>query len=180
MGAVGLALVFVAAVTLGADMHTSDAGRTFLLIEEGVRLKAYKDAVGVWTIGAGHTSAAGPPRVVAGMTITSGEVMEILSRDLLTYERAVLDATKGIALKQHEFDALVSLCYNIGPGNFQKSSVLRHLIAKRYQQAGVSFSLWNKAKGRVLSGLTKRRRKERTMFLTGKYTGVTIKGGSAK
>lgn len=172
-----LTLALLLALLLETRMQMSDAGRSFLMLHEGVRLTAYRDAVGVLTIGAGHTSAAGPPFVFPGMTITSQEASEILAQDLRRFEREVLAATVGISLHQHEFDALVSLCYNIGPTKFQKSSVLRYLLARKKRDAAGAFSLWNKAKGRVLAGLTRRRREEARLFLTGHYTGVRLSDG---
>src|SRR4051812_18210167 len=101
-------------------MRMSDQGRALLTKREGVRLKAYRDSVGVWTIGVGHTSAAGPPTVTPGQTITAQECDEIFRRDLVQYENAVNKAVK-VPLAQHQFDACVSLCYNIGAGGFARS-----------------------------------------------------------
>ena len=94
-------------------MTTSAAGRQFITEEEGQRLTSYQDSIGVWTIGVGHTSAEGPPHVTAGLQITSQECDEILARDLQKTEQAVLSCVT-VPLAQNEFDALVSLCFNIG------------------------------------------------------------------
>jgi lysozyme len=123
----------------------------------------------VWTIGVGHTTAAGPPAVNQGLTITAAESDSILADDLKATEGQVSgDITVQVA--QHEFDALVSLCFNIGPGNFKKSSVVRDLNAGNRQAAGDAFLMWNKAGGNVITGLSNRRNRERTLFLTG-HTG---------
>jgi lysozyme len=109
-------------------MNTSPAGRKVLVQREGRRLKAYRDSVDVWTIGVGHTSAAGPPKVVPGLTITEAECDAIFSRDLAAFAASVEAAVK-VPLAQHEFDALVSFCYNIGQAGFARSTVVRRLNA---------------------------------------------------
>lgn len=128
-----------------ASMKMSKAGRKTLTTREGVRLKAYKDSVGVWTIGIGHTSAAGDPKVTPTLRITAEECDEIFTRDLVKYEKAVNDAVK-ILVTQTEFDAMVSLCFNIGPGGFAKSSVVRRLNAGDRKGAAKAFLMWNKPK----------------------------------
>jgi lysozyme len=150
---------------------TSKAGGAFIAAFEGVELKAYPDpgtGGDPWTIGVGHTAAAGPPAVHKGMTITRDEALSILAQDLGKVERTVSKQVPG-ALAQSEFDALVSLCFNIGDGNFGKSSVVRHLNAGERAQAGDAFLMWNKAAGKVMKGLTRRREAERHLFLTGDY-----------
>ncbi len=148
-------------------MTVSGAGRKAITAHEGLRLRAYPDpATGgdPWTIGVGHTSAAGKPIVYKGMVITAADADEILSRDLGKFEAYVRNAVK-VPLKQHEFDALVSLCFHIGPRNFNKSSVVRRLNAGDRAGVAEAFLLWNKAAGKVMPGLTRRRKEEREMFL---------------
>ena len=148
-------------------MKVSAAGRKAIAAHEGVRLVAYPDPATKgepFTIGCGHTSAAGPPKVYKGMTITAQECDEILSRDLATFERAVLNAVK-VPLNQNQFDALVSFTFNVGAGNLQKSTLLRKLNAKDYKGAADQFTVWNKAAGKVMNGLVKRRADERALFL---------------
>lgn len=147
------------------SMKTSPSGRAAITRREGNKLKAYKDSVGVLTIGVGHTSAAGPPRVVSGMTITAQESDDILSRDLALFEKAVSSAVK-VPLKQNEFDALVSLAFNIGAGAFSKSTLVRKLNAGDRAGAADQFLVWNKAGGKVLKGLASRRADERKQFLS--------------
>ena len=98
---------------------------------EGKRLAAYRDCVGVWTIGYGHTSRAGSPQVTPGLKIGDAEADEILSRDLGLFERGVADALHKAKCKvlQREFDALVDLAFNIGLGAFRSSSLLRVYLA---------------------------------------------------
>lgn len=147
-------------------MKMSAKGRAFLKREEAVKLRAYRDAVGIWTIGVGHTSAAGPPTVTEGMTITAAEADEILSRDLAKFEAAVSAAVK-VPIAQHEFDALVSLCFNIGEARFKRSTTVRRLNAEDRPGAAEAFLWWNKAGGSVLRGLVNRRKRESVLFLKG-------------
>jgi len=97
---------------------------------EGLELTAYKDPVGIWTIGYGHTDAAGAPRVTPGLVIAEDEAGQILRRDLGQYEAAVDSAVK-VPLSKNQRGALVSLCYNIGPRAFRKSTVVRRREAER-------------------------------------------------
>lgn len=145
-------------------MKTSRDGIALLKKWEGCRLKAYTDSVGVWTIGYGHTSAAGEPRVAAGMSITQQEAEDILARDLVKYEAAV-DRALTRSPSQAQFDACVSLCYNIGQGAFAGSTVVRKFNAGDIDGAADAFLLWNKAGGKVLPGLEARRADERKLFL---------------
>lgn len=148
-------------------MKTSPAGLALIKRFEGCRLKAYRCPAGVLTVGFGHTSAAGAPAVTAGLRITQAEADAILVRDLAKYEAPVLRAVKR-PLTQGQFDALVSLCYNIGPGNLAKSSVVRLLNAGDVQGAAKAFMSWTKAtvKGQrvTLPGLVTRRKAEVALF----------------
>jgi len=142
---------------------------------EGWRPKAYKDSVGVWTIGYGHTSMAGPPKVRAGMKITKAFGEDLLQKDLQKYAKAVDDAVK-VELNSNQFGALVSFCYNVGPGNFRKSSVLRYTNKSRFSDVPARLMLWNKAGGLVLRGLTRRRKAEGNLFMSTseKFNKVTV------
>jgi lysozyme len=123
-------------------MRMSPEGRALLKRREGVRLKAYRDSVGVWTIGVGHTTAAGLPAVTPDLVITPAECDLILARDLPRYERPVENAVK-VPLRQNEFDALVSCCFNVGP-KFASSTVIRKLNAGDRAGAAHAFLMWNK------------------------------------
>ena len=149
-------------------MKTTESGVDLIKKFEGKRLAAYPDpATGgdPWTIGYGHTSMAGPPAVKKGMKITDSEATDILVKDLGVYETAV---AKVLTSKPNgnQFSAMVSLCYNIGPGNFAKSSVLRKFNSGDIKGAADAFRSWNKAAGKVMAGLTRRREEERKLFLT--------------
>lgn len=142
-------------------MKASQAGIDAIKDYEGVRLKAYDDGVGVWTIGVGHTAG-----VKRGDVIDMERVDEFLRADLADAERAV-NARVVAPLTQDQFDALVSFVFNVGAGAFIASTLLKKLNARDYDGAADEFLRWNKAGGRVLAGLTKRRISERMMFLTG-------------
>lgn len=153
-------------------MQTSPAGRAFITLKEGKRLTAYQDSVGVWTIGVGHTTAAGSPSPVRGMTITDAECDEILSRDLAAFEAGV-EVAVTVTLAQHEFDALVSFAFNVGLGAFRGSTLLRRLNAGDREGAAAQFGVWVKAGGKTLPGLVSRRADEAALFRTGVHAGVS-------
>jgi lysozyme len=127
---------------------------------EGLRMKAYLPTPNdVWTIGYGHTKTAKP-----GMTITTKEATRLLYQDLAWVEDVVNDAVK-VPLTQNQYDALCSFVYNVGGGAFRKSTLLRLLNKGDYKGAADQFLRWNKQKGKVLRGLTRRRGEERSLFL---------------
>lgn len=128
---------------------------------EGLRLEAYLDTGGVWTIGYGHTG----PEVVKGLKITLEQAEAYLSADLKTAEAGVNKYVK-VLLTQNQFDALVSLTYNIGVSAFGLSTLVRLLNQGDYKGAAEQFLRWNKDNGRVIDGLTNRRRLERSLFLS--------------
>lgn len=148
-------------------MKMTREGLDLIKAHEGLRLEAYKCPSGVWTIGYGHTSAAGKPEVVKGMTIDSGEANAILMKDLAVYEGAVRNAVK-VDLTDAQYSALVSFCYNVGPGNFRKSSVLKAVNDRRFDLVPARLALWNKGNGKVLPGLARRRADEAALFMSGK------------
>lgn len=135
---------------------------------EGKRLAAYRDCVGVWTIGYGHTRRAGLPDPVVVRRITDAQADMILADDLAVFENGVAAELKNIArVEQREFDAFVDLAFNIGLGAFKSSSLLRHYRAGDKATTARDFLAWNKAGGKVLPGLVKRREAERNWFLYG-------------
>jgi lysozyme len=107
---------------------------------------------------------AGPPEVHRGLTITKAEADDLLALDLGKYEKAVSDLlTKEPT--ENQFAAMVSLCYNIGPGNFAKSTVCKAFNAGKIGESADAFRRWNKAGGKILNGLVRRREAERALFL---------------
>lgn len=146
------------------DMKMSDAGLEFLINEEGERLRAYKDGAGVWTIGVGHTGKD----VYPGKQITKEESRELLRKDVKFFELQVNNSIK-VALKQHEFDACVSLAFNIG--DFPRSSVAKFINDKKpLSEIERAFRMWNKItnpktkKKEVYDILVKRREREIKLF----------------
>ena len=147
-------------------MKTSAKGIDLICSFEGFRAKAYPDpATGgePWTVGYGHTSLAGGLQVKKGLVITEQQGRELLAMDLFKFEAAVAKGLKRIP-SQNRFDAMVSLCFNIGPGNFAKSSVLRCFNTGEFRAAADAFMRWDKAAGKVMAGLTRRRKAEADLF----------------
>ena len=140
-------------------MRTSQKGIDLIKKFEGCRLEAYKCPAGIWTIGYGHTKG-----VKDGMIISREQAKEFLREDLRIFEQAV-EACVKVPLSQNQFDALVSFCYNCGSGALKTSTLLRLLNEGKYSEAGEQFLRWNKAGGKVLVGLTRRREEERELFL---------------
>jgi len=155
-------------------MKTSATGRELIAAFEAEKLTGYLDAVHVPTIGYGHTEAAGglinytdgttTSRVIVGAKITSDEADRLLEADLRKFEAPVARALTRKP-SQEQFDALVSLAFNIGAGAVAKSSVVRRFNAGDDIGAANAFLMWNKAGGKVLAGLTRRREAERALFL---------------
>ena len=150
-------------------MKTGQAGIDLIKKFEGCRLTAYRCPAGVWTIGYGHTAGVKP-----GDKITAAEAEEMLKNDLEAYEKKVDRYTNRYNWNQNEFDALVSFAYNIGS--------IDQLTANGTRSKGViseKFVLYNKAGGKVLSGLTKRRMEEKALFIkASNVLSLTVKKGS--
>lgn len=146
----------------GGTMTTSLQGVELIKSFEGLRLTAYRDAAGVLTIGYGHTGSD----VAAGATITAARAEELLRADLAGAEAAVTSAVQ-VPVTQGQFDALVSLVYNIGAGAFAASTLLRKLNSGDYAGAAQEFDRWIYAGGSVLGGLVSRRNAEQQLFLAG-------------
>lgn len=137
------------------------AGLDLLKQSEGLMLRAYRDSVGVLTIGYGHTGSD----VKEGQSISLEEAERLLREDLLRFEKGVEDLVK-VPLNDNQFSSLVVFSYNVGLGNFMNSTLLKKLNNEDYVGAAQEFPRWNKAGGKVLNGLTKRRNAERALFLS--------------
>ena len=137
-------------------MKINNEGLNLIKSFEGCRLTAYKCPAGVWTIGYGHTAG-----VKQGMVISQEQAENMLKSDLKQYEKQVTDNVK-LELTENQFSALVSFTYNCGVGN------LRTLVKNRtLAQIAEALLLYNKANGKVLAGLVRRREAERELFLKG-------------
>ena len=137
----------------------SKAGIDLIKRFEGLRLAAYLDAVGVPTIGYGHTRT-----VETGQKITEAQAEALLKGDVTHFEQAV-NALVKLEINQHEFDARVSFAFNVGADALRRSTLLRMLNEGQRQAAADQFLRWDKAGGHVLPGLTARRQAERSLFL---------------
>ena len=146
-------------------MKTSDKGIALIKEFEGCKLTAYQDSVGVWTIGYGWTQHVDGKPIRAGMTIKQETAERLLKTGLVSYEGDVSRLVK-VGLTQEQFDALVSFTYNLGARSLSTSTLLRKLNAGDYAGAADEFLRWNKAGGKVLNGLTRRREAERALFLS--------------
>lgn len=141
-------------------MNLSPNGKKLIKNFEGCRLKAYKCPADVWTIGYGHTNKVRPDDV-----ITQQEADHLFDIDIIIHCNNVEKLVK-VPLKQNQFDALVSLEYNIGYSAFKNSTLLRKLNTKDYAGAAAQFNRWVYAGTRILAGLVERRKKEKQLFLS--------------
>ena len=145
-------------------MKLSQRGIDFIKQFEGYSEKAYPDpATGgaPYTAGYGHTGSDVKP----GMTVTQAMADAWFDKDVEKFESGV-SALLTAPTTQPQFDAMVSLAYNIGLGNFGKSTLLKKHNAKCYQCAAGQFPLWNRAAGKVMNGLTRRRNAERDVYMS--------------
>jgi lysozyme len=125
---------------------------------EGLRLKAYKDSVGVWTIGYGHTKG-----VVSGMSISDGQADAYLRTDA-DVAGAGVRSLVTVPIDQNQYDALVSFAFNLGVSALKGSTLLKKLNQGDYHGAADQFSRWVFAGNKKLDGLVKRREAERQLF----------------
>lgn len=146
-------------------MRISDKGISIIKQFEGLRLTAYQDSVGVWTIGYGWTHPVDGKPIRPGMTIKEETAERLLRTGLVGYESDVSKLVK-VKLTQGQFDALVSFAYNLGARALSTSTLLQKLNAGDYAGSADEFPRWNKAGGKVLPGLTRRREAERALFLS--------------
>tara|TARA_B100001094_G_scaffold328721_1_gene389773 strand:+ start:1320 stop:1757 length:438 start_codon:yes stop_codon:yes gene_type:complete len=139
-------------------MKISQNGLELIKHFEGCELEAYKCAAGVWTIGYGHIKTA-----VEGMTISQSYADELLDGEIVEYEDYV-NAAVTAPLSQDQFDALVSWTFNLGNGNLNASTMLKVLNRGEYEEVPAQMKRWNKAGGKVLEGLIRRREAEANLF----------------
>lgn len=137
----------------------STAGRGLIAKFEGTRFEAYRDSGGVVTIGIGHTG----PEVKMGLVWTQAQVDAAFAADLARFEAAV-SASVAEPVTQGQYDAMVSLAFNIGTPAFQKSTLLKNLNAKNTEGASREFLVWNKVNGKTSQNLSSRRAIERGVF----------------
>ncbi len=156
-------------------MELCEDGLDLIKAQEGFRARAYRDATGVWTIGYGHTSMAGPPHVTPRMEISARQGEDIFHRDVTRFAEGVRKSLER-DLTDRQFTALVSFAYNVGLANFRGSSVLRAVNDGDFEAVPRRLSLWVKAGGRTLPGLIKRRAAEAALFAG--ETEASVDGGA--
>ncbi len=143
----------------------------FIKKEEGCVLHSYKDQAGIWTIGIGSTMHRDGSRVKAGEQITMEQAMDLLAWEVGNKSASVSNFTKGVAINQNQYDALVSFAYNVGIGGLQNSTLLK-LVRKNPGDAAIreAFLMWNKihvgARVVVNKGLTARRSREADFYFS--------------
>jgi lysozyme len=140
-------------------MNIGNKGLELIKHFEGCELQAYKCPAGVWTIGYGHIKG-----VSEGMTITQEEAENMLRDEMAEYEGYVNNLVT-VELNQNQFDAMVSWVYNLGGGNLGASTLLKVLNAGDFAGVPAQMLRWNKAGGKVLEGLTRRRQAEADLFV---------------
>lgn len=141
-------------------MKTSDNGRAFIRAREGVKLAAYQDGGGVWTIGYGHTRG-----VKQGQVINHEQADEFLDSDLCQVESCISERVT-VALNQNQFDALVSFVFNVGRQAFSDSTLLKKLNEGNYRAAADQFTRWVYDNNQFVQGLYNRRVAERDLFIS--------------
>ncbi len=142
------------------NMQISEDGLALIRKFEGCELTAYKDAVGIWTIGYGHING-----VSDGDTCTESEADDWLKEDTRRAQTCVNQSVSA-ELTQNEFDALVSFVFNLGCGALRGSTLLKLVNDGRMDEAASQFLRWNHAGGRELAGLTARRHAESELFMS--------------
>lgn len=147
-------------------LRMSAEGRARLMQREGVRTRAYRDSEGAWTIGVGHTANAGPPEPRPGMVITRKQVDELLTRDLVKYEN-IVNRNVRVPLTQGQFDALVSICFNVETALSPKSTIVKRLNKGDYRGAAKAIMLYNKP-----PEIVGRRESEQQQFIRATYAQI--------
>ena len=146
-------------------MITSQRGIDLIKHFEGVRNRPYRDCIGLWTVGVGHLIGDGKQLPDSYYkTFTSGEIDELLKRDLRRFELGVSKMLPNVPLRQCEFDALVSFSFNLGLGCFQRSTLRQALLRGNKEQAMETLMKYCRAGGKIIKGLQTRRLGEKTLF----------------
>ena len=139
-------------------MKCSQEGLELIKKFEGCKLKSYKCPAGVWTIGYGHTED-----VKEGDIVSPQEADKLLRADVFKFEEYVADNVT-VKLTQNQFDALVAWTFNLGVGNLRNSTMLKKLNNTDYTSVPFEMKRWNKAGGKTLDGLVRRRQAESLLF----------------
>lgn len=145
-------------------MRLSNNGVAFIKREEGEKLTAYADSVGILTIGVGHTGAVSGKPITRGMTITQNQSTALLLSDIAWVESSIGKSVK-VPLTQNQYDALCSFVFNVGKSAFENSTLLKKLNASDYAGAADQLLQWKRA-GNIPDLLLPRRKRERELFKT--------------
>lgn len=146
--------------------RNTKAGISLIKEFEGLRLKAYQDSVGVWTIGYGTTRLSGRPVGPSDALKSEGEALQLLLSDVEAVRSPAIESLVKVQLTDNEFSALLSFTYNLGVAALARSTLLKLLNANAPRpKVAAEFSKWNKADGVELAGLTRRRAAEAALFL---------------
>ena len=146
-------------------MNLSDNGYNVIKSFEGVRNKAYKDSVGIWTVGIGFITVDGA-KVNESTTLTDDQIKEQFLKQIVKYEDSVNNYVTS-NLNQNQFDALVSFTFNLGGGALKSSTLLKKVnINPADPTIANEFAKWDKASGKQISGLTKRRAAEAKLYFS--------------
>lgn len=144
---------------MNSHLRVSSNGLDIIKEFEGLRLNAYQDSVGVWTIGYGHTKSVYP-----GMSITHQEAEALLRQDVAEHAVGIYE-TVTVPLNQNQFDALASFVFNLGRYILHDSRLLQYINSRQWYASAEKMKLYNKAGGQTLPGLVRRRNMEAELFL---------------
>lgn len=148
-------------------MKISDKGLDIIKQFESLKLKAYKDAVGIWTIGWGTIRYPSGEKVKEGQQITYEAAEGYLKYDVSLKTKLVSALLSGVSLNQNQIDAIISFTYNVGVGALTRSTLLKKVKQNPSDPSiELEFLKWNKAGGKVLNGLTKRRQAESDLYFS--------------
>jgi lysozyme len=146
-------------------VNVSKAGILLIKHHEGVRNRPYRCPAGLWTVGVGHLIGDGKQLPDGyNKTFTDTEIDQILKADLRRFELGLSKLLPNVPLKQNEFDALVSFCFNLGLGCFQRSTIRQALLRDNKEKAMESLVKYCRAGGKILKGLQTRRLDEKALF----------------
>ena len=146
-------------------MNVSERGIKLIKHHEGIRNRPYRCPAGLWTVGVGHLIGDGKSLPKSwDRLFTKDEIDGILKRDLRRFELGVHKMLPNMPLRQHEFDALVSFCFNLGLGCFQRSTIRQALLRGDKKTAMESLLKYCRAGGKILKGLQLRRQDEKRLF----------------
>ena len=146
-------------------MNVSKAGILLIKHHEGVRNRPYRCPAGLWTVGVGHLIGDGKSLPESwNRTFSQEEIDKILKADLRRFELGLSKLLPNVPLKQNEFDALVSFCFNLGLGCFQRSTIRQALLRDNKEKAMESLVKYCRAGGKILKGLQTRRLDEKALF----------------